>query len=64
MDANGYVFQDRRIFEGIEEEKSSTKGNAKTTSKTTSKNSNRQKVPAKKPLPDLSLKKRKESIII
>ena len=35
MDANGYVFQDRRIFEGIEEEKSSTKGNAKTTSKTT-----------------------------
>ena len=55
MDANGYVFQDRRIFEGIEEEKSSTKGNAKTTSK----NSNRQKVPAKKPLPDLSPKEKK-----
>ena len=28
MDANGYVFQDRRIFEGIEEEKSSTKGSS------------------------------------
>ena len=52
MDANGYVFQDRRRFEGIENAGIPSKGGKKVHEKT-------EKEHVKKPLPILSPEERK-----